>query len=308
MPYIRRQNPEEQQPQAQTPTLPGRPANASVAAGGGTGAVAPRPQAQSRFVNLGSYLNQNRAAGDRMATNQVNQAEQGALGAVKQFQGVGQTFMGQSANRGNLSNYQPAAGQASPYESEYAAPAGPAVNQYKDVKYDGPNSIKETEGYGAAQNSITQANANIQGLGGGNLKNKYDAFLANQTGGQRYRDLRNKYSYLGGFVDKGVAESEKYANASKANLGEQVSQIDRDIAANEAKKAQAAAAAKAAQDKINATNSANQANNHAGYGDLQNTTVSQSDERLAQQHGLENEWIAAGRPPWDAFVKSRNGQ
>jgi hypothetical protein len=310
MPYIRRQNPEEEQAQAPAPQArPAGPAGASVAAGGGAGgAQAPRPQTQSRFVNLGNYLNQNRGAAQQAVTRQVGNAEQQALGAVKQFQGVGQNLSNQAANAGQLSSYQPTNAASSSYESEYAAPGGPAVNQYKDVKYKGPESIQEIQGYGAAQNSIAKANANIKQLGGGNFKNPYDSFLAGQVGGQQYQGLKGKYQYLNDWVSKGDIEAKKSIDSAKAGLQEQINQKGRDADAINAKNAQNAAAAKAAQDKINATNNANQANNHAGYGDLQNTTASQSDRLLAQQNGLENEWMAAGSPPWDQFMASRKGQ
>ncbi len=300
----------------------------------------------SRFVNFDKLMSANQSTSDRIS-NEVTTKAKDAYGKAREGVGNASSAFQAGVNSGSLGPTKAVETYKSPYTvATTAKPVGgsvvtshsaglqqpaavPGAMNIADARklstktYSGPESLASMAGYGDALQFARTADdytgnvgtnagreAIIQrdyGVGRGQ-GSKLDAALMGAAGGRGFQDL-SRFAGFAKQIEAANADSIAEAARAKADTASAATGYKNQVDQYDAfARGDAAAAQKAKEQEIARQQAqANMASN-AGHGDLQNTTVSQTDQRLAQQHGLENEWIAAGRPPWDKFVASRKGK
>lgn len=253
------------------------------------------------YVNIGRYIDANKAASDRTAQQMGDSIEEQGRGARDAVNSASDQFR-MDAAKGSFSPERAGEDRATP-------------------AYSGPGSMADNRGFGElttkVQDASSRANTAANGYGlqaqmqDSNKGSSYtggqsalDAALVGASGGRRFQQLKGQYGGLGGYLDETNKDSAAYgksaADASEAARADYDANAAARAAAEEAarQQAEAEAARQAQQEQMRA---------NEGHGDLQETTVSINDEKAAMNDGLYYEWLKAGSPPYDDWKASRGG-
>lgn len=200
------------------------------------------------------------------------------------------------------------------------------------VTYSGPEDLRGVEGYDALEAAAldsddrlaaTADNAGLAGLvsdayagqrtAGGNA---LDAALTGAAGGERFAQLRRQYAGLGKKVAEANAAARGEADAARASTADaakaygakaDAADADQKRRDDEAKAAQLQREADArAQEQLARTRQQQTAATADRRG-VQDMTTTVSDDNMAAYDGLWEEWLKAGRPPYEQWKASRKG-
>lgn len=279
-------------PGLSAPLVPGRAsvvrsAGAAPAAGGGGG----------KFVNFERYLSANRDAVDRTANELAGGIDREGAAAQSAIAPAVQGFMRQvdAAGFTDKGIYTPEQHRAFASKT-YAGP----------TDFNKGREALQKQAYGVADRA--QQLGTVSGVqavqGGRGGSGRLDAALMRTTAGGRLDTLKSKYGGLDTFFDTQAADANRHAGAV-AGLTAEAAEFHRGRAER--------------ADKVRELNKddppyfdplslpalpAQPYGSNAGHGKLGSTTVSLGEEQIAQHDGLFKQWVAAGRPPYDAWKKS----